>query len=82
MPDKQWWLTWDLRVVHFAKPPTVFNSPDVNVFRVPFASADEAALVKAEIQRWLGNTLLMAIHQGRVQLAPHDRAANPEDRDA
>jgi hypothetical protein len=81
MPDKQWWLTWDLHIVHLDEPPKVFDSPDVSVFRLPFASAAEAALFKAELQRWLGSMLLTAIHQGRVQLAPNDSVTKPGEAD-
>jgi hypothetical protein len=76
MPDReQWWLTWDLHVVRNDNPPKTFDAPDVNIFRLSFTSAREAATFKAEIQRWLGSVLLASIQHGRVQLAPDDSAA-------
>lgn len=54
-----WRLTWGLEV--FQEPPEgipILDAPDANSFRMKFATKDEAYLCKAEIQRFLGDTLL------------------------
>jgi hypothetical protein len=55
-----WRLTWGLDV--FREPDEgipILDSPDVNGFRMKFASREEAFLCKVEIQRYLGDVLLL-----------------------
>lgn len=51
-----WRVTWGLEIFQDSpegKP--VFDSPDVNCFRLTFATREEAATFKAELQRYLGD---------------------------
>lgn len=53
-----WRLTWGLDI--FQEPPEgipVLDAPDVNCFRMKFASQEEAAFFRTEVQRFLGDLL-------------------------
>lgn len=56
---KQWWVTWGMDVVPFpeGEEPGEFESPRVNIFKLPFPSARAAAAFVAELQRYLGDLL-------------------------
>ncbi len=54
-----WRVTWGLEV--FSHPrgsiPILDNSPDVNCFRLTFATKEDATQFKVEMQRYLGDLL-------------------------
>lgn len=53
-----WRVTWGLDVVpEWPEHVEIFASPDVNAFRLTFTSQEEAALFRAELQRFLGDLL-------------------------
>jgi len=53
-----WRVTWDLEVFSHTTAIPALDAPDVNSFRMAFATKEEAFFFKVEMQRFLGDILL------------------------
>ncbi len=69
--QKIWRVTWELEIIKDPGTIPAFNSPNVNVFRLTFSSAEEAAQFIAEIQRYLGGIVNDLVSKGiQLRLKP------------
>ncbi len=69
MTEQIWRVTWGLEVFKQGVPSEVLEKPDVNCFRMKFATKEEAYFFKVEMQRFLGNLMLRLSDNVKVRAA-------------